>query len=346
MSSASFTKKHLLSRSGLSYALYPAALLYAAYMRCRRRFLFPHPYRAPFKVISIGNLSCGGSGKTPIAIALAQELSARNWSVAYSSRGYKSRLEHSAKLIYDGHKLLASPSVVGDEAIMAALSLPGIPVFCGKRRTEVLQLAQDLIPNLELMILDDAFQHLKVARDVEIVVFDSEIGLGNGFVLPAGYLREGLAAISPNSICLLHQKPQGPENPALREKLISTGAKVYTVTSSSGDILHKDKRIELRHLQGKSISLVSAIAHPESFARSVSALGLSYARHHIFPDHYLFQDAQSINQLKRDTSDYLLCTAKDAGKLIPNFGDRLLILTMKTKLAPDFIQDLQTRLKA
>ncbi|MCB5272071.1 MAG: tetraacyldisaccharide 4'-kinase [Candidatus Cloacimonetes bacterium] len=342
----SFVPKHLLNRSWLSYSLYPASLIYAGYMRWRRKYLFQQSYRPPYKVISIGNLSLGGSGKSPIAMALAKELSEHNLSIAYSSRGYKSMLENSATLIYDGHRLLATPNVAGDEAVMAAVQLDDVPVFSGKLRKAVMQLAEKLYPNLDIMILDDAFQHLKVARDIDIVVFDTELGLGNGFVLPAGYLREGLSAISPESICLLHQKPWGKKNPELKAQLSATGAKVYEVKSQSGKILHKGKSIAVEALKDKKITLLCAIAHPESFVKSAQMLGIPYQKQLIFPDHHSFTDAKSLALLEADDSDYLLCTTKDFVKLSQDFRDKLLVLTMETSLPQDLLEEILGRLKA
>ncbi len=341
-----FLQKHLLERSWLSYSMYPASLLYAGYMRWRRKHLFQKPYRPPFKVISIGNLTMGGSGKSPIAMALAKSLFEHNFITAYSSRGYKALLENTACLIYDGRQLLATVDAAGDEAVMAAAQLGNVPVFSGKLRTEVMQLAEEYFPRLDLMILDDAFQHLKVARDIDIVVFDSELGLGNGFVLPAGYLREGLSAISKDSICILHQKPWGKENPELKARLSATGALVYEVKSSSGRILHKGKRVRVQDLKGKKITLLCAIAHPGSFVKSAEALGIDYQRQLIFPDHHGFTDAKSLALLEADDSDYLLCTSKDMVKLSQNFPDKLLMLTMETDLPRDFIKEIVARLRA
>lgn len=326
--------------------MYPASLLYAGYMRWRRGCLFQKPYRAPFKVISIGNLTMGGSGKSPIAIALAKALTEHRLRVAYSSRGYKAMLENSASLIYDGRRLLATPDVAGDEAVMAALQLDDVPVFSGKLRSQVLQLAEKLCPGLEIMILDDAFQHLKVARDIDIVVFDSELGLGNGFVLPAGYLREGLSAISSNSICILHQKPWGKRNPDLKARLSATGARVYEVKSRSGRVLHKGRRVTREKLKSKRITLLCAIAHPESFIKSAQRLGIVCQKQLIFPDHHGFTDAKSLALLEADDSDYLLCTSKDFVKLHQRFPEKLLLLTMETFLPQDFLEEILVRLKA
>ena len=326
--------------------MYPASLIYAGYMRWRRKHCFPKPYQAPFKVISIGNLSMGGSGKSPIAMALGKGLKEHKLGVAYSSRGYKAMLENSASLIYDGRRLLATPDVAGDEAVMAAMYMDNIPVFSGRLRSQVMHLAAKIYPDLDVIILDDAFQHLRVARDIDIVVFDSDLGLGNGFVLPAGYLREGLSAIGPDSICILHQKPWGKRNPELKARLFATGAQVYEVKSSSGSVLHKGRRITIEKLKGKKITLLCGIAHPESFIKSAQMLGIDCQKQLIFPDHHSYTDSQSLALLKDDDSDYLLCTSKDYVKLCQIFPDKLLVLTMQTSLPQDLLEQILDRIKA
>lgn len=340
----SFARTHLLNRSFLSYILYPASLVYAGYMLFRRKVLFPSPYKADFPVVSIGNLTIGGSGKSPIAIALIKALKARGLKVAYASRGYKSALEDGAFLLYDGKKFLHPEDKAGDEAVMAARILKDVPVFCGKRRTDVLKLAKSLA--LDILILDDAFQHLRVHRDLDIVVFDTQTALGNGFVIPAGFLREGLCALHGDSILILHQKPDGSPNPALKQRLRRQGQPLYRAYSLCSDITHQGEIIDPKSLKGKNIALVSAIAQPLSFESSVRKMGISFSEHHIFGDHHPFADSKTVELLKQEPADYLLCTAKDAPKLEPIFGNRLLVLGLETTLEPeliDFVMSLAKR---
>ena len=337
MSHHGFAQKHLINRSFISYLLYPASNFYAGYMRFRRKFLFRAPYRAKFKVVSIGNLTSGGSGKSPIAIALAKELRERGLKVAYSSRGYRSALEEGATLIYDANGFCVPLQSAGDEAVMVARALQDVPVFCGRDRSGVLALAEKLYPDLDLMILDDAFQHLKVARDLDLVVFDARIGLGNGFTIPAGYLREDLSALGANCLNILHQKPLEQPNPQLEQTLLSLATPLYRATSSSAEITKGSVVIDVESIKGKGIALVSAIAQPESFENSVREQGIEFVRHHIFNDHHSFTDAKSIALLQNDPARYLICTAKDAPKLEPILGDRLLTLGMKTQLDPALI---------
>jgi tetraacyldisaccharide 4'-kinase len=335
---ADFVERHLLKRSALSYLLYPASLCYAGFLRFRRKALQGKGYRAAFKVISVGNLCSGGSGKSPIAIALCKAMQTQGISVAYASRGYKSKLEHGATMIADGINLLYPPELAGDEATMAFEMMPGIPIFSGRKRTEVLKLAQQIVPGLELMVLDDAMQHLKVERDMDIVVFDTQIGLGNGFVIPAGYLREGISALGNQSVCLLHQKPGASENPKLEQLLSRIGAALFKVKSSVGRILKDGVEMDPDLLSGKSIALVSAIAHPQSFANSAAAKNIPYCRHYLYSDHYAFGDEDVINTLREEQADFLLCSAKDAVKLRPILAQRLLVLEMLTELPEALVQ--------
>jgi len=330
-----FIQKNLINRSILSYLLYPASLVYAGYMFFRRRVLHPIPYQADFTVISVGNLTIGGSGKSPIAIALLKALKLRGFKVAYASRGYKSALENGAYLLYDGKKFLFPIDKAGDEAVMAARSLGNVPVFCGKRRSDVLRIARDL--DLDLMVLDDAFQHLKVHRDLDLVVFDTQIALGNGFVIPAGFLREGLSALTPKCVSILHQKPHEAPNPMLEERLRKRHQRIFHAQSQNSTITHQGKEIDPESLKGQSIALVSAIAQPQSFEKSVREKGISFSAHHIFPDHHHFSDPQTIELLKQESARYLMCTAKDAPKLESAYGDRLLVLGLDSTLDDELI---------
>lgn len=340
MKRTEFAEKHLLNRSILSYLLYPASLCYAGLMLFRRRILQGRGYRAPFKVISVGNLTSGGSGKTPIAIALCKELQKRGLRVAYSSRGYKSKLEQGAKQISDGNSILYPASVAGDEAVMAATMLPRIPVFSGRKRKQVLKLAAIKYPNLDYMIMDDAFQHLKVERDYDLVVFDTRTGLGNGFVLPAGYLRESVAAISAKTLCLFHHKNGHEINPQLENRFIQRGLSWFRVQSSTDCVSHLAVKLESSALKQMSFTLISAIAHPESFENSVRELGIKFSRHLVFPDHYDYMDPSLREQLNNDPTECFLTTAKDAVKLNEILGDRLYVLELQTTLAQELIDIL------
>ncbi|MCK9332117.1 MAG: tetraacyldisaccharide 4'-kinase [Candidatus Cloacimonetes bacterium] len=309
-------------------------------MRWRRNLYAHKGYRAPFKVISIGNLVIGGSGKTPIAIAICNALHQKGLRVAYASRGYKSGLEQQAKLVWDGSKLFFNAHDAGDEAVMAAKMLPGIPVFSGAKRKQVLMLVHQIFPNLDAIILDDAFQHLKVARDLDIIVFDTELALGNGFTIPAGYLREDLSALDSRSICLLHQKPGSTRNPSLEKRLRSTGAKVYQIQSSCKHIYKNSIEIDPKTLESENITVVSGIANPRSLEQGLAQMGIRYQKHLRFGDHHSFIDDASRNTILNDTSKYIICTAKDAVKLKTLVGSKMLVISLSTTLPEDLINSI------
>ena len=181
-------QNHLLKRSPLSYTLYPAGVIYGFLQKLRRTYYQRNEYKPPCKIISIGNIVSGGSGKTPLTISLAKLLIKEGKKVAVSHRGYKGKFEYNPHLIADKTGILYDVQHTGDEAYMIASSLPQIPVVVGRKRKEAIQLLLQNYPDLEIIILDDALQHYYVHRDLDIISFDASLGLGNGFVIPAGYL--------------------------------------------------------------------------------------------------------------------------------------------------------------
>lgn len=334
MNREAFAQKHLMSRSVLSYILWPASLIYALFMHVRRKMLTGKGYSSACKVISVGNLSMGGSGKTPISIALALALKERGMKVLYSSRGYKSALEEGATLISDGSPEKISPNA-GDEAIEAAQALIDIPVICGRDRKRALKLAEDLM--MDVVILDDAFQHLKVQRDIDLLIFDSESGLGNGFVIPAGYLREGLSAITKDCTSIFHHKPMNQPDLKLKQILQDRSGAFFEIHSKNNSIIYKDKEISPAILQDKKISILCGIADPRSFKKGAQALGITWQNELCFADHQDYSSDEIRDKIRAEDADYLLCTAKDAVKLLPEFEDRLLILQLETYLSEPLI---------
>ncbi|HNQ42989.1 MAG TPA: tetraacyldisaccharide 4'-kinase, partial [Candidatus Cloacimonadota bacterium] len=228
-------------------------------MLLRRKYCYPHPYRSRHKIISIGNLSAGGSGKTPITIALAQAMSQSGLKVAVSHRGYKGEAEHGLALVSDRDKILLNARQAGDEAVLIASSLPGIPVVAGKNRARALRLLESRFPDLDCIIMDDTFQHLAVARDLDFVVCDTAIGFANGRCLPAGYLREPVSVLNEDIVVLLHQKPGSP--PATREQrriVLRYTPLFYNVYSTSDHLTDcSGNAVSPSVLEGKRIALVS-----------------------------------------------------------------------------------------
>jgi tetraacyldisaccharide 4'-kinase len=325
-------QNHLLKRSPLSYTLYPAGVIYGFLQKLRRTYYQRNEYKPPCKIISIGNIVSGGSGKTPLTISLAKLLIKEGIKVAISHRGYKGAWENNPHIIADDSGLLYDVQQTGDEAYLIASSLPQIPVAVGRKRKEAIQLLLQNYPDLEIMILDDALQHYYVHRDLDIISFDASLGLGNGFVLPAGYLREPISNIPPNSIAVINHKNEEQTQIPWLEKIIRKGMPVFHCFSSPS--CFKDaagNTFPFSYIEGKRIVLTSAIANPASFEQSVCSLGLSFMKHYAFKDHYAFSNTSLPQKLLELNPDFILCTQKDIMKLAKyeSLKSRLLALELE-----------------
>ncbi len=177
--------------------LIPCAFLYGVVLRLRayfyaRRILAAHRLAAP--VVSVGNLSVGGTGKTPMAMYLARLFIERGKRVALLSRGYGGAGGDAVRVVSDGSRLLLSPAEAGDEPVLLARSVPGLIVVTGSDRYRAgLEAFERFQP--DIFLLDDGYQHLRLKRDINILLLDAVRPFGNGWTLPAGLLREPLSAV-------------------------------------------------------------------------------------------------------------------------------------------------------
>lgn len=322
---------HLLKRSALSLALYPVGLAYAALQKLRRKHLYKQPFKAPCYIISIGNIVSGGSGKTPLTIALARALQEKGIRIGISHRGYKGSFENITKLISDSRSVLYSAEDAGDEAYLIASAIPGIPVVVGRKRISAIQLLLSSYPATQVILMDDAFQHIKVFRDLNIISFSAETGLGNGFVLPAGYLRESLAALTGNDIAVIYRK-QPTRNVLAWEEELAAKVKlvIHSYSSATYCLDPSGYKQSVQNLANKRLVLVSGIAHPASFENTVKGLGLSFSRHFAYPDHYAFNNENEIEDWLQEIPDIILSTQKDIMKLTkyPEISSRLRALVL------------------
>ena len=315
MTRQDFINHHLLNRSILSIILYPLSLINQAIQSCRREWY--HHYKAKkadVKIISIGNITAGGSGKTPFTIWLAKKLMQQGRKIAVSHRGYKGDFENNNTLISDRDNVLPAAKKAGDEAQLLAEKLPGIPVCAGKDRWKSIQMLCEAYPDLEMIILDDSFQHLKVKHDIDIVIFKTAKPLGNGFLLPAGILREPLSAIKDADLIIFNGEGDIPETFPKYNKDIHQGS--YQV---EGIYVSNQTRIEVSELKSRRLGIISGIADPLSLETTISNLNLEWQFHLKFPDHYHFantNDQQTMeNQIEGSQIDYILTTEKDYTKL-------------------------------
>src|ERR1019366_1888002 len=175
--------------------LLPASLVYSAGQSVRNAFWHFAKRRVPIRTISVGNLTVGGNGKTPFTLFLASRLQAQGMSVGIVSRGFGRIIASGqpAALVSDGTTVKLSPEQAGDEAVMMAKAFRG-PIVVARRRIDGIRLLSE-IANPDVIVLDDAFQHRALARDVDLVLINRERGFGNGHLIPAGPMREPLRVI-------------------------------------------------------------------------------------------------------------------------------------------------------
>ena len=327
----------------LACALWPLSLLYAA-LGALRHSLYRagvlKSWRAPVPVVVVGNVIAGGAGKTPVTIHLVQALQAAGWRPAVISRGYgrASAQSDAAMAVLPG----SDPHQVGDEPLLIA-QRTNAPVFVANKRADAARAAFLADIAIDVLVCDDGLQHLALARDVEIAVFNAQ-GVGNGWQLPAGPLREPWPR--PLDIALY----AGPA-PA---QLAATGAAAWPVQRQLADyaVAQDGRQVPLASLQGSPVQAVAAIAYPQEFFAMLRGAGLDLARSDALPDHANLADPQLLAQLglnpstpttpaagaaARSTIDapVLLCTEKDAHKLW-SIAPQALAVPLQVGIAPAF----------
>lgn len=266
-------------------------------------------------VISVGNITVGGTGKTPTAILLAKLLMIRGKRVAVLSRGYRSKPGREARIVSDGTSLLLSPEEAGDEPYLMARSVPGLMVIIGADRYSAGLLAQQRL-NPDIFILDDGFQHLRLRRDLNILLLDCRNPFGNSRTLPAGFLREPVAASARADLVIHTRCNEGngrvtlPNIPSCRSMHVLTGASRL----KDGAFIPFDDFTEKRGLA------FAGIAEPTAFFDALRKEGLAIVATQSFCDHAAYgeEEIETLCRLRdAAAAEYLITTEKDAVKLTP-----------------------------
>ena len=320
-----------------SAALHPHSLLpqwllsalarpYGAWVRTRAalyRLGWLPSRRLPCRVVSVGNLTVGGTGKTPVVIALVEQLLARGRRVGVLSRGYHRRSREAELLVSDGRAVLAGPSEAGDEPHLIATRCPRAIVAVGSDRYRLGRWVLERHP-VDCFVLDDGFQHLGLHRDADLLLVDVSDPAGLQMLVPAGRLREPLSAASRATALLMTRTDAGNWQDIAETIDIATGRKTQPVLSRfRAETLVNVATGEIRQtwtLAGRTVVAFSGIGNPASFATLLHRLGLRIGDQIVFADHhdYTTADLEAVRERARQSgADLIVTTEKDAGKIAP-----------------------------
>ncbi|CDZ77462.1 Tetraacyldisaccharide 4'-kinase [Legionella massiliensis] len=299
----------------LRWLLWPLALLYRVVTGIRRAYLLKfRQLDFPVPIIVVGNLTVGGVGKTPLVIALAEQLKSRGLKVGIVSRGYGSTLKQFPHEV----SLSDKTSQAGDEPFLIAQKT-GCPVVIAPKRVQAVQYLLDKYQS-QIIISDDGLQHYAMGRSIEIVVIDGLRRLGNGLCLPAGPLRETVSRLGKSDLLVVNEG-------------VWPGA--YSMNMQPGELTHlaTGEKVALNTLS-TPVAAVAAIGHPQRFFTTLQNLGIAIIKYP-FPDHHRFH----INDLQF-RENVVVMTEKDAVKCRAFAADSWYFLPVEAKLSDSFWQAL------
>jgi tetraacyldisaccharide 4'-kinase len=325
--------------------LAPLAVTFSALVRSRNFLydfrLLPRQRPTP-KVISVGNLTVGGTGKTPFVLWLAHALQARDYQVGILTRGYKGSQTGTVVVGAQG-EALASPAEVGDEAVMLARTFPGV-VIAGKNRMAAAQLAHQNFQS-DIVIVDDGFQHRQLQRDIDVLLINAshgQRGLGNGWLLPAGPLREPLSATQRTDIVVFTKgRPRlkdWPENLDFDNQKFGHKPVFYAdlkPTALVQSVQRTWQELPLVLLAHRRVLAVAGIADPVPFYGMLREQEVELIQVLSFPDHHAYTQAdwQTILVASR-SCDLVVTTEKDLVKLeqFPFPASKLVALRVRMEI--------------
>ncbi len=311
----------------LRYLLVPLSLIFRAVVALRNllhRSRVIKSKRCSDKVISVGNITTGGTGKTPVTLMLANWLKSHHLPFAVLSRGYQSP-SGKGNLVFNSSASVSN-NVVGDEIALLARKLPDTWFGVGQDRMRNIKTLQEK-QDVGIFLLDDGFQHRQLFRDYDIVLVDASNPFGNGWLLPAGNLREPLSSLARADLLLITRaESRTPaELAALKEKLrkyidVTRIFQVKTTISRLYDFATSEP-VALNELSQRKCAAFCGIGNPDSFRQLLVANGITVNRSIIFDDHHCYSEADLVllrRMLTDGSCDLLLTTEKDAVKLPRN----------------------------
>lgn len=314
-------EKHWYRITPLHLILYPVSLFFRALVALRRElylsgFLPSHQLLLP--VIVVGNISVGGTGKTPLTLALAAQLIERGWHPLILSRGYGGTANKPQPVNQS-----STATQVGDEPVlMARRNL--CPVWVGADRVATAHAALQACPQCDVVLCDDGLQHYRLQRDMEIAVIDGMRRYGNELMLPAGPLREPVSRLQSVDAIVVNGG-----DAAGKEYAMNLGGEIFY------NLLKPDQTATAANFDQPNVHAVAGIGNPQRYFQHLVSLGIAFTPHP-FPDHHAYSAAE----LSFADCDAILLTEKDAVKCAPFADARYWVLRVDAQLDPALIDHL------
>lgn len=311
-----------------------------SWLYCFAHFLFFIPYklgirkkhRAPIPVISVGNITMGGTGKTPFVITLSEILKDMGYRPAILSRGYGRKNTEKENLLFMPDSDLDT-SDTGDEPQILSKAL-SVPIIIGKNRIKSLSLLKET--EADIIVLDDGMQYWQLHKDIEISVSSLSMPFGTGKTIPAGNLRESKNGLKRcRFIILTSDKKHEDTETTEKVRKLCRNSFVYQGFTSPSSITYKNENHNTDFIKDKKVFAFSGIANPERFLSSLKSLGADVISFRKYPDHYNYTE-KDIKELKDlgKKADITVTTAKDSVKLPKDFD--YAVLNIYTEIAEDF----------
>ncbi len=311
----------------MRHLLWPLAVLYTLIVAFRNllyNFGILKAHKVGIPVISVGNLTAGGTGKTPFVQKMIEFCLENDLKLAVITRGYKRESE------LDWEKIDSlDPKKYGDEPSLTHLKFPKVDIYVGSDRV---QIAKEVLKknSYDLFLLDDAFQHRRIYRDLDIVLLDATAPLWHYYPLPVGRAREtGLSLSRAHWIVKTKTKDKASDE----SRILHFHYHLNALRELKD--FHRAESKDLRSLKNKEVVLLSAIARPEIFEAQIRDLGIYVKKHFHFKDHYSFQDSDILRVKNFAATNPVLCTEKDAVKLqaLTSIPDTFYVVELQTSLS-------------
>lgn len=313
----------------LHLLLWPLSLLLGLSTALRRtlyRYHLLSSFRAPVTIIIVGNISVGGTGKTPFTLWLAQQLVEQGWHPAIISRGYT---QHKTA-IQTPHAVVLSDTAsdVGDEPLLMA-QRDVCPVWIGRNRPVTVKALLQAHPECDVILSDDGLQHYRLQRDIEIVLVDGQRRFGNGLLLPAGPLREPVSRLKTVDFVVNNGGIKNIGEYAMQ----LDGSQFY-------NLLNPATVATVTTFAGLKVHAIAGIGHPQRFFSHLKKMGLS-THNHAFPDHHHYRETD----LNFKDADAILMTEKDAVKCAAFATEQCWVLRVDAQVDPTLLQLILDKIK-